>query len=46
MAACGRVELQNRNYKFIASDLDIDNLYIGPKNIRKIAREQMINCSE
>jgi hypothetical protein len=35
MAACGRVELRNKNDKFIAADLDTSNLYIAPKNIRK-----------
>jgi hypothetical protein len=39
---CGNVEIRNKNDKFTASDLDIDNLYIGPKNIRKTARKQML----
>jgi hypothetical protein len=46
MAACGRVDLRNKNDKFIALDLDTDNPYLNQKNIRKTAREQMINGSQ
>jgi hypothetical protein len=35
MAACGRVELRNKNDKFIAADLDTNNLYIEPKKHQK-----------
>jgi hypothetical protein len=46
MAACGRVEPRNKNAKFIAADLDSNNLYIAPKNTRKRGRQQMIKGSE
>jgi hypothetical protein len=39
MAACGRVELRNKNDKFIATDLDTNNLYIELKTIGKNRQE-------
>jgi hypothetical protein len=35
MAACGRVEVRNKNDKFIALDLDTDNLYLNQKTSEK-----------
>jgi hypothetical protein len=46
MAACDRVELRNKNDKFITTDLDTNNLYIEPKTIGKTARQQIIKGSE
>jgi hypothetical protein len=46
MAACGKVELRNKNDKYIAADLNAKNLYIEPKNIGKTTRQQIIKGSE